>query len=126
MKTVAKALLLAFLTGGCATINISREGGVTMAEISNTGWFLFSFIPLGSGNPEKPDSFSFKCFRNTATLENNMDMVRRAMKTSGAKSVKNLTSVTTDEKIFIVLLRRFSFHTSCELIYEEEPPRKDL
>ena len=97
-----------------------------MAEISNTGWFLFSFIPLGSGNPDKPNEMSMKCFQNTTSLENNMLLLNKAIASKGAKSAKNITSVSTDEKIFIMLLRRFTFHTSAELVFENQTSAKDL
>lgn len=115
MKIRLLSFLLLFLSG-CASVNISSKGGVTMAEVSNTSWFLFSFIPIGSGDPDNPNKAQMTLFRNTSTLENNMKLLKHAMKQTGAKNVKNITSVSTDEKIFILLLRRFTFHTSAELL----------
>lgn len=126
MKMRLLSIVILSLFAGCATVNVSSKGGVTMAEVSNTCWFLFSFIPLGSGDPDSPNKTQMTLFRNTATLENNMKLLKHAMKSTGAKDVKNITSVSTDEKILILLLRRFTFHTSAELLNEISSAKKDI
>ena len=119
MKTfyaAVAALVLAF--SGCATVKMSREGGHTVVVIENTGWFLFNFIPLGSGNPNDPNTCSCRFFQNTVKLENNMLLLENTCKTEGAKKAKNIVTYTTDEKVFLILLKRLSFHTTAELIDE--------
>ena len=73
MKRMALILMCALL-GGCATVTVSREGG-TMVNIENSGWYLLNFIPIASGNPASPNSFSTRLFSRTVTLENNVKML---------------------------------------------------
>ena len=120
MRQMAIAALAALMAAGCATVTITEENGIHGVAVKNTGWYLLSLIPLGSGNPEKPNRVSFKCFRDTATIENNMKLLEYAIKESGADGVKNLTSFVSDEKIFIILLKCFTIHTSAELVHDDK------
>ena len=62
MRLLAAALILC---AGCATINTADdyhgmgiENGETpleTVEIENTGWLLFQFIPIGSGDTRYPN-----------------------------------------------------------------------
>ena len=104
--------------GGCSTIRICKEEKI-MVEVQNSGWYLLNFIPLGSGDPHKPNSTSCNLFRNTVTLDNNIDMLNYAMHQEGAVGVRHLTTYTNDEYVFIVLLKRHSMHTSAELVTPE-------
>lgn len=122
MRQLAIAALAALMAAGCATVTITEEKEVHGVAVKNTGWYLFSLIPLGSGNPDKPNQVSFKCFRDTATIENNMKLLEYAIKESGASGVKNLTSFVSDEKILIILLKRFTIHTSAELVHDGQQP----
>ena len=64
MKAIA-ALTVMAVCAGCATITTSHnhhdvnvEGDETPIEtvmIENTGWTLFNVIPIGSGDPDRPD-----------------------------------------------------------------------
>lgn len=115
------ALLLAF--GGCASVNLCSVGGRTMADIENTGWYLFNFIPLASGNPERPNANSCKLFQETTTLESNMRLLDYAMrKDGGYTGYRNLVSYTTDENILLILFKRRACHTSAELFKETPNP----
>ena len=118
MRQLAIAAIAALMAAGCATITITEENNFHGVAVKNTGWYLFSLIPLGSGNPEKPNKVSFKCFRDTATIENNMKLLEYAIKENGASGVRNITSSVSDEKIFIILLKRFTIHTSAELVHD--------
>ncbi len=119
-------LAIALACSGCATVKtadnyhgVSIEGGATpieTVEIENTAWLLFKFIPLGSGDPSCPNETSCRLFRNTVTLQNNLDMLNSEMRRVKAGRVANLASRKTDETIFIILLTRHAYHTSAVLL----------
>lgn len=119
-------LLLALVCAGCATIHratdyhgMGIEDGdppLETIEIENTGWLLFKCIPLGSGDPLRPNEKTCRFFRNTVTLQNNLEMLEDEMERVGASRVANLTSRKTDESMFILLLTRRSYHSSAVLL----------
>ena len=115
-KTLLLLPALAFLLAGCATVDICREGGKTMVDITNTGWFVFNIIPVACGNPNAPNEVSCRLFSNTTTLKNNMALLDYAATSEGACAMDNIVSYTTDESIFMILLKRHACHTSAELI----------
>ena len=120
------ALLAVIAVSGCATITtahnyhgVNVEGGEIPIEsvvIENTGWKLFDFIPIGGGNPERPNRCSCCFFEDTTTLQNNLDMLEREMKSVGATRIVNLSSRTIDETMFILLLTRTACRTSAVLL----------
>lgn len=120
----AAAALIA--CAGCATVHTASdyhgtgiEGGETpieTVEIENAGWFLFKFIPLGSGDPLAPNRCSSKLFQNTVTLQNNLEMLEDEMGRVNATRVANLTSRKTDESVLWILLSRTAYHTSAVLL----------
>lgn len=126
MKSLLAAAAVAFVCAGCATVSTvdiyhdmgveHGEKAIETVEIENSGWLLFKFIPLGSGNPHSPNSRSCRLFSNTVTLENNLVMLENEMKRVDAKRVANLTSRKTDESMFIVLLTHRTYHTSAVLL----------
>lgn len=111
---------------GCATVNTASdyhgmgvehgETPIETVEIENVGWFLFKFIPLGSGNPLAPNRCSSKLFQNTVTLQNNLEMLEDEMERVNATRVTNLTSRKTDESVLWILLSRVACHTSAVLL----------
>ena len=119
-------LLLALVCAGCATIHRATdyhgmgiedgEAPLETIEIENTGWLLFKCIPLGSGDPLRPNEKTCRFFRNTVTLQNNLEMLDNEMERVGAKRVENLVSRKTDESMFILLLTRRSYHSSAVLL----------
>ena len=123
-------LLAAALLAGCASIHLgTRFGGVTVedgregvatVEIENSGWFLFNFLPLGSGDPDNPGG-SGLLFTDTVTLASNMKILAQAMTDTGAKDFCNLTSHISEEHVFFVLLMRRCYHTSAVLLKEKKP-----
>ena len=117
-----RALLFAALAAlaGCASVNVCREGA-TMVDIQNTGWYLFDCIPLASGSPANPNGHTCRPFQDTVTVENNMKMLDYAMRREGAAGCRHLSSYTTDESVFFILLTRFACHTSAQLIKEPAP-----
>lgn len=125
MKTLA-AILLSAVCAGCATVTVSHdrrgikvEGGETPIEtvmVENTGWILFNAIPIASGNPNKPGKCSCCIFKDTTTLQNNLDMLEREMIRAGATRIANLYSKTSDENIFFLLFTRTACRTSAVLL----------
>lgn len=119
-------MLLSLACMGCASINRATdyhgmgietgEPPIETIEIENTGWLLFKCIPLGSGEPLRPNECSCRFFTNTVTLQNNLEMLEGEMQRVGAKRVANLTSRKTDETVFIILLTRRAYHTSATLL----------
>ena len=118
MKRMALILMCALL-GGCATVTVSREGG-TMVNIENSGWYLLNFIPIASGNPASPNSFSTRLFSRTVTLENNVKMLDKVIREEGAVAVRDINSFTIDEHVLLILLKRHAYHTSAQLLMKED------
>ena len=116
--------LLALALCGCATVSYSDKGGKTMVDVANTGWYLFNIIPLASGNPESPNECDFRLFQQTTTLENNIRMLDYAATERNASSVKDVSTYTSDECVFIILLKRHIIHTSAELVITEKDASK--
>jgi len=126
MKKMRLLAAVLILCAGCATINTADdyhgmgiENGETpieTVEIENTGWLLFQFIPIGSGNPRDPNSASCRLFQNTVTLQNNLNILKDEMERTGATRVANLSSRKTNESIFFVLFTRRAYHTSAVLL----------
>lgn len=116
MRKLLPILLAALAFGGCASIKTCERGGKPMVDVANTGWYLFNFIPLASGNPEAPNETDFKLFQQTTTLANNTRLLDYAATKRGAIGVKDVSTYTADESIFLILLKRHIIHTSAELI----------
>ena len=122
----ASIVLLLLACAGCATVHratdyhgVAIENGespIETVEIENTAWLLLKFIPLGSGDPTRPNTASSQLFRNTVTLQNNLDMLEAEMKRVKSSRVINLSSRKTDETIFLILLTRRAYHTSAVLL----------
>ena len=120
-KVMAFGLALAALSCGCATVKYSDEGGKHMVNIVNTGWYLLDLIPLASGNPELPNECSFRLFRQTTTLQNNIKMLDYAVTERDATDVRSVKSYWTDETVLFILLKRHECHTSAELVLDAAP-----
>lgn len=118
MKSAAIAALAALLAG-CSTVTVSRNGS-TMVNIENSGWYLLNFIPIASGNPASPNSFSTRLFSKTVTLENNVKMLDKVIADEGAVAVRDLSSFTIDEHILLILFKRHAYHTSAQLLMEKD------
>ena len=118
MKSAAIAALAALLAG-CSTVTVSRNGS-TMVNIENSGWYLLNFIPIASGNPASPNSFSTRLFSKTVTLENNVKMLDKVIADEGAVAIRDLNSFTIDEHILLILFKRHAYHTSAQLLMEKD------
>ena len=125
MKRLLPLLFLAL--AGCATARFSNVGGRTIADVTNTGWYLFNVIPLASGNPAEPNAVGCRLFSNTVTLENNLRMLDFAMRDYLSDPAElahtrfgEVISYTTDESVLFFLFKRHACHTSAELIRNTE------
>ena len=83
---------------------------------------MFKFIPLASGNPEKPNRLSCRWFSNTVTLQNNLNLLEQEMKNRVATRFTNLTSRNSEESFLFVLLTRNAYHTSAVLLKDANTP----
>ena len=111
----AAALAAALALSGCAEVNVCRVGA-TMVDAEISGWYLFNCIPLASGNPAKPNSFSCRPFRADVTIENNMKLLEWAMREEDAADMTDVVSYETDEQVGIILLQRHAVHSSARLV----------
>ena len=118
MKRFAVILACALL-GGCATVTVSREGA-TMVNIENSGWYLLNFIPLASGNPDRPNACTTRLFSKTVTLENNVKMLDKVIRDEDAAAVRDINSFTIDEHVLLILLKRHAYHTSAQLLMKND------
>ena len=118
MKRFAVILACALL-GGCATVTVSREGA-TMVNIENSGWYLLNFIPLASGNPDRPNACTTRLFSKTVTLENNVKMLDKVIRDENAAAVRDINSFTIDEHVLLILLKRHAYHTSAQLLTKND------
>ena len=126
MKKMRLLAAVLILCAGCATINTADdyhgmgvENGETpieTVEIENTGWLLFQFIPIGSGDPLYPNKNTCRLFKNTVTLQNNLDILKGEMERTGATRLANLNSRKTNESILFILFTRRAYHTSAVLL----------
>ncbi len=115
------ALVLS-LFSGCAIIDYCDEGGREMVCVQNTGWYFLNFIPLASGNVEHPNTFSFRFFTQTTTLENNIQMLDGEIARRGADYARDVSSSTQDESVFLLLFKRHTVQTSAELVRNPVTP----
>lgn len=115
----AVVILACALLGGCASVTVSRDGA-TMVNIENSGWYLLEFIPIASGNPARPNSCTTRLFSKTVTLENNVKMLDKVIRDEGAVAIRDINSFTLEEHILFILLKRYSYHTSAQLLLEKD------
>ncbi len=130
LAAVSAALALALLlASGCMTVRTTRAyNGVAVengrrptvtVEIENSGWYLFTFIPLASGRVEAPNQADCRWFTNTVTVGNNLKVLQEIMLRERVAEVANLTSHRSDEKYLVCLLARRAYHTSAVLLQPE-------
>ena len=111
-------LLVAALLCGCASVEVSKEGGHHMVCVKNTGWHFLNMLALASGNVQHPNTCSTKFFSDTVTLQNNIRMLDKHVEKSGARGFRHLSSSRTEESIFFMLFSRSIMHTSAELVFD--------
>ncbi len=130
MRCLVLSLAAAFVCG-CATIKRLDgnryvpvgEGStpVSIVHIMNTNWLLLSFIPIVSGNPQRPNEKSLRWFCDTVTLQNQMTMLESEVQRAGASRAENVFTACTSESVFMFLLQREKMHTSAVLVKDVEP-----
>ena len=130
MKRLAFCVVAAAL-GGCATIDRldgklckgTSDGKVPVeaVQVMNTNWKLLACIPLGSGNPDKPNRCSCSWFSNTVTLDNQLKMLEDEARRAGACRADNVVSDRSKESVLFFLLKREKLHTSAVLVKEPVP-----
>lgn len=118
-------ILLAALLSGCASVEFSDVGRRKMVVVSNSGWYLFNLIPLASGNPDEVNKMSCQFFSETATLENNLKILNKVVKDSGADSVESVKSYWNDESVLIILMKRHVISTSAELVFDGDGEKSE-
>lgn len=133
MRRIVALSAMVSLLAGCASIRqsdifhgVKVENGETpleTVEIENSGWKLLKFIPLGSGNPENPNRFGCRLFRDTVTLQNNLNLLEKEMASTGATRFTNLTSRNSEETFLFIVLTRNAYHTSAVLL--KDAPSKE-
>ncbi len=116
MKRAAVLFVLGALLSGCASVYVCDKGDHTVAAVNNTCWYLFNWIPVASGDPDRPNRNRTRLFSETVTLENNMKLLETAMRDRHATGLVNVNSYTTDESVLFFLLTRHACHTSAELV----------
>jgi len=119
LRCILAALAAALLSGACTSIRVSHVGK-PMIEVENTGWLLFNFIPIASGNPDNPGGHMCRLFQNTVTLDNNIELVNHAIRREQAVGVRDLVTYTSDEHVLVLLFKRISMHTSAELVMGDD------
>jgi len=116
MKKLILLTLLVAAVSGCCSYQISTINGRTMAYAENSGWKLLALIPIASGDLEYPNQEVASWWEDTVTLENNMKLMDMAAREYGATGYRELSSYRTKESVFLFLFRRYTYHTSAELI----------
>ncbi len=125
MKIFA-AMVCALALAGCMTSEVSHTpDGVAgdgdrdhllTVDIENVGWYLFDFIPIFCGNPDGVNKVSSCIFKDTLTLQNNIDELTRIVQREGAYEIGSIISHEETESVWILLLTRHGYHTSATLM----------
>ena len=117
MKQAILILAAACAVGlsGCASVNVASEGTDTVL-ITNSGGYLFRFIPILSGDPDYPNQEVCNWFDDTVTLKTNIRLLDEEVAKRKASGYRNLVSSTYDESVLLFLFKRKVLRTSAELI----------
>ena len=113
---VGMAMLMAISFAGCCSVEVCDEGDRRLCYIENEGWKAFGLLPIVAGDPEHPNESATRWFTNTITLKSNVQLLNQMVKREGAVGVRDLCSYRTEEVIFPILLKRYIYHTSAELV----------
>ncbi len=103
--------------------DVKIDGGAVpyaTVQIENSGWYLFDFIPLFCGDPERPNDNTCRIFKHTVTLQNNLVVLDWIMAENNCTVISNLASRETDDIYFIFLLYRRACHTTAVISREED------
>lgn len=133
-RLLAVSIAVAMLCG-CSTVESSHDfrgvrvdgnsEPVAVLAIENSGWYLLGFIPIITGNPDKPGGV--KLFSDTVTLENNIKMLTNKAREEKAMTVANLNSrVRDDLAIGLFIFGRKQVFTSAVIMKSSRPERDGL
>ena len=111
-----RALLLITLLTGCCRYEVCNEGGRTLCHIENNGIKIFNLIPIASGDMKHPNENSPIWFTDTVDLDTNMRLLDEVIAKQRTRYLKDLCSYMTDESVIPLLLTRYTYHTSVELL----------
>ena len=95
---------------GCFTIEHARTpNGEDHIVASNTGWYLFNFLPVGCGNSSKDPHCPFVVFRDDVTMEKIQDRMIAAAEEQGktAADLSDLVYTIDDDNMLTVPLFYF-------------------
>lgn len=102
-RMMAGAFALAWMLSGCATMQTAKNfGGLTVdgaakpvatVAVENYGYYLFGALPLITGNPSYPNADTCHLFQDSVTLQNNMAMISKAVKTENGRNLANVKTV---------------------------------
>ena len=116
MKLTKLFIIAAGLVSGCCSYVVTHEGGHRVCDIENEGWKILCLIPIASGDPVRPNRNSSVWFEDTATLETNVMLLDRVMREEKATAVKDIVSYRSEEIVFPLLFKRYTYHTTAELL----------
>lgn len=129
MKKLAAVFCLLALASGCMTSEISRapegvagDGGEThllTVDIENVGWYFFDIVPILCGDPKGVNKVSSVLFRDTLTLQNNLDELMRIAQREGTYTIGSVMSHEVSESVWVFLLSRHGYHTSATLMKKQ-------
>lgn len=104
------------MSSGCCSVKICTEGGRDICYVQNYGWKLLGLLPIASGDPEYPNEEVSVWFCDSVLLDVNMMLLDDAAQKNGYTGYKNLVSHKTREDICFILFKRYTYHTSAELL----------
>lgn len=128
MKAFAVALCMLAMAG-CMTSEISYtpdgvpgdgdQEHLMTVDIENVGWYLFDFIPILCGDPHHVNEVSSVFFRDTLTLQNNLDELMRIAQREGTYTIGSMMSHEVSESVWVIILSRHAYHTSATLMRKQ-------
>ncbi len=101
MKKFTLILSAAALLCGCATTEVATvengavidgEKPVAVVRAENYGYYLFSFVPLFAGNPDRQNENTLSLFSDTVTVENNQKMIAKEAEKIGADTITSVNN----------------------------------
>lgn len=116
LRAILALTPLLFLAGCFCSVQVSDEGGRKLCLVENSGWKLFNLIPIASGDIDYPNREVCVWFENTVNLKNNIRLLEEEQERRGLRNLRDLCSYKTEEQAFFFLFKRYTYHTSAELL----------
>ncbi len=73
-----------------SNVKVDSAKPVALISAENYGYYLFAYLPLFAGNPEKPNENTMTFFEDTASLANNHSMINFEAKKIGADKLSSI------------------------------------